>query len=136
MYAINLNAVTLLSIYPFYSYFKFGEKEFIVYYFLPFVDSNTTIGYALHLFVEFLQCFNTSVFYAFTDSIFFYYLFFAGAYEELVENDCTLLTEKKLDSVKIMERPNASIQQKCHTLLVNAIKRSQTMDEYDENLTL
>lgn len=78
IFAMNIFAAIMLSIYPLYSYIKFGRRDYIVVLFIPSVDDETNVGHGLNLFAQFLQAMNTAIQYAFVDSLFFYYLFFAG----------------------------------------------------------
>lgn len=129
IFGLNMNATVLLLVYPLVSYIRFGRKDYIIEFFLPFVNPETNTGHVILLIGQFSQVFNTAFQFAMTDSIFFYYLFFAGTYEELVEQDCRTLSEAILESGSIHDRRDRRIQEKLHTLLVNAIKRSQGMDE-------
>lgn len=78
IFAMNMSAVIILSIYPIYTYSQFERKDFIVYFFIPFVDDDTAIGHGINLFAQFIQALNTAIQYAFVDTLFYYYLFFAG----------------------------------------------------------
>lgn len=78
IFAMNIFGVIILSIFPIYSYLQFGRKDYIVYFLVPFVDDDTTVGHGINLFAQFLQTMNTAIQFAFVDTLFFYYFFFAG----------------------------------------------------------
>lgn len=117
-----------LCAYPIYVYLTTQRKEWICTFFIPFVDRTTTAGYFTHIFAQATQVNNTGFKFSFTDTIFFYYLFFAGAYEELVEHKCLLLSEAIKECEKTHKYPTVQMQRKFHDLLIDAIKENQKMD--------
>lgn len=125
------DVVFMLSAYPLYTYLKFGQKDDIINVFVPLVDRQSTIGHWVNLIAQFIVCSIVDAQYIFCDLVFFYYLFFAGAYEEVVEHDCKSLKGAILEVETVLQpnRPNPKIQKKLHSLLVTAVKRSQGMNE-------
>lgn len=118
----------IFCLYPLYVYWRFKEKEFVLGFFIPYVDRFSTWGYRIQIFSQIIQTMNASALFCFTDLTFFYFLFFAGAYEEIVEHECLALSEAIVECGKTHEYPTAEMQQKFHVLLINVIKTNQKMD--------